>query len=136
MMDKISDFIAEALGHARVVRKCLDGKIIPLLEPRHRTFAGGISRRIGERLIVTEEFLRDLEAFIALLDEQAEGETSYAWRGHEHDPDCGYLVPVRSQSASAFVTLLDALVDLATAIEAALDAAEAYSMANALFERL
>jgi hypothetical protein len=134
-MDKVSDLVAEALGHARLVRKCLDGNVIPLLEPRHRTFASDISRRIGTRSFVTEGFLRDLEAFIALLDERADSETSYAWRGHEHDPDCGYPVPVRSERATVFITVLDALVDLATAIESALDAAEAYRLANSLFEQ-
>lgn len=135
MMDKINDFVAEALGHARVVRKNLDGKVIPLLQPRHRAFASEVSRRIGARSIMTETFLRDVEAFIAILGEQAERETSYAWRGHEHDPDCGYLVPFRSENASEFLTLIAALAELATAIGVALDAVEAYSMANALFER-
>ncbi|MCP1169379.1 hypothetical protein [Limimaricola litoreus] len=134
-MDKVSNLVAEALGYARVVRKCLDGKIIPLLEPRHRSFASEISRRIGTRSLMTEGFLRDLEAFIALLNEQADGETSYVWRGHEHDPDCGYTVPVRSERAAVFITVLDAVGDLATAIEAALDAAEAYRIANTLFEQ-
>lgn len=134
-MDKVSDLVAEALGLARVVRKCLDGRIIPLLEPRHRTFASEIGRRIGTRSIMTEAYLRDLEAFIVLLDKLAKRETSHAWCGHEHDPDCGYLVAIRSERASVFATMLDALIDLATAIEAALDAAEACKVANALFER-
>lgn len=134
-MDKVSDLVAEALGRARVVRKCLDGRTIPLLEPCHRTFASDISRRIGTRSIVNEAYLRDLEAFIVLLDELAERETSHSWCGHEHDPDCGYLVAIRSERASVFVTMLDALIDLSAAIEAALDAAEACRVANALFEQ-
>jgi hypothetical protein len=134
-MDQVSDLVAEALRHARLVRKSLDGKIIPLLEPRHRAFASDISRRVGTRSLVTEAFLRDLEAFVAVLNEQSDAETSYAWRGHEHDPNCGYLVPVRSERAMEFVTVLDAVVDLATAIEAALVAAEAYRIANGLFEK-
>ena len=133
-MDRISELVADALGQARLVRKCLDARIVPLLDPRHRTFATDISRRIAARTIVTEAFLRDLEAFIVLLGKEVDEGSSLAWRGHEHDPDCGYAVPVRSERARAFQLVLDELVDLATTVEAALDAAEACVIANTLFE--
>lgn len=78
MMDRISEIVADALGQSRLVRKCLDAKIIPILDPRHRTFAGDISRRIASRNIVNEAFFRDIEALIIRLAEEAESETSYA----------------------------------------------------------
>lgn len=133
-MDVISEHVVDALRQGRHVRKCLDAKVIPLLDPRRRTFASNISQRIAAREIVTEAFLRDLEAFIALVGEVVDQETSFVWRGHEHDPDCGYEVPVRSDRTVAFCYLLDEMVDLATSVEAALDAANAYTIAAALFE--
>ncbi|KIC32135.1 hypothetical protein [Leisingera sp. ANG-S5] len=133
-MDNVSGLVAVALGHSRTVGKCLDAKIIPLLAPRHRKIAGDISRRIGARTIINETFLSDLEALIVLLGQEAEKETTFAWRGHEHDPDCGYQVSVRTERASALLVVLDEVVDLATAVEHALDAAEAEAIANALFE--
>ncbi|MCZ4262610.1 hypothetical protein O4G76_17370 [Limimaricola sp. G21655-S1] len=134
-MDQVSDFVAEALGHSRLVRKGLDDNITPLLEPRHRTFAAELSRRISARTIVNEAFLRDIAAFIDLLEKEVERETSYVWHGREHDPECGYHVPVRTERAKAFLTTLEALYAVGTAIETALDAAEAYVIANALFAR-
>ena len=133
-MDAISELVADALRQARAVRKCLDSRSIPLLDPRRRTFATDISRRIASRDIVNEAFLRDLEAFIVLVEREVEEGTSFAWHGYEHDPECGYEVPVRTDRAAAFRLLLDEMVDLATLVEAALDAAEACTIANALFE--
>lgn len=134
MMDKVSQLVAEALGQARLVGKCLDEKIIALLEPSHRSFASKISKRIAAGSIISETFLRDLEAFIVLLRRLADDETAYAWRGHEHDPNCGYRVPVPSQRAGVFYVVLEELVKLASDIESALDAARAYEIANALFD--
>ena len=134
-MDVISELVADALRQARLVRKCLDAKAIPLLDPRRRMFAVDISRRIANREIVNEAFLRDLEAFIVLVGDEVDEGTSFAWRGHEHDPDCGYAIPVRTDRAAAFGILLDETVKLASMVEAALDAAEAYTVANALFEK-
>ena len=133
-MDTITEHVAGALGQARLVRKCLDEKIIALLDPSHRSFASEISKRIAAGTIISETFLRDLEAFILLLDRLASDETTFVWRGHEHDPDCGYHVRLPSQRANVFYVVLDELVDLATEIESALDAARAYAIANALFD--
>ncbi|MEY8841018.1 hypothetical protein AB9K41_18480 [Cribrihabitans sp. XS_ASV171] len=133
-MDKVSQHVADALGQSRLVRKCLDDKIIALLEPTHRSFASELSKRIAEGSIISETFLRDLEAFIVLLDRLASDETTFVWRGHEHDPNCGYRVPVPSQRAGVFYVVLEELVDLASNIEGALDAARAYAIANALFD--
>ncbi|MGK7663543.1 MULTISPECIES: hypothetical protein [unclassified Marinovum] len=133
-MDKITESVVDALGQSRLVRKCLDEKIIALLDPAQQSFASEISKRITAGSIISETFLRDLEAFIVLLHRLAGDETTYAWRGHEHDPACGYRVPVPSQRASVFYVVLEELVDLASDIEGALDAARAYAIANALFE--
>ncbi|SER47994.1 hypothetical protein SAMN04490244_101200 [Tranquillimonas rosea] len=133
-MDRIAEIVADALGQSRLVRKCLDAKIIPILDPRHRSFAGDISRRISSRNIVNEAFLRDIETLIVRIGEEAESETSYAWRGHEHDPECGYAVPLRTERAGALQLVQDELVELATLVQAALDAAEACVIANALFD--
>lgn len=134
MMDIVTDLVADALRQARFVRKCLDAKIIPLLDPRHRAFATDISRQLARRDILTEAFLLDLDAFLALLDAAIEGGTTLAWRGHEHDPDCGYAVPVRTDDAEALSFMQGEIVDLVTAIEGALDAAKAYVIANRFFE--
>jgi hypothetical protein len=133
-MDVISELVAEALRQARLVQKCLDAKTIPLLEPRDRASASDISRRIARRDIISEAFLADLEAFLVLIDARAEEETGFAWRGHEHDPTCGYAVPVRSDRAVAFRAVCDEMVDLASAVAAALDAAQAFAIANGLFD--
>lgn len=133
MMDRTTELVADALRQARVVRKCLDAKAIPLLEPRQRTSAGAIGRRIAARTVICEAFLRDIEAFIILLGDEVEDGSTLAWHGHEHDPDSGHHVLLRTDRAQALLIALDELVDLATAIEKALDAAEAYTIANALF---
>lgn len=134
-MDVISELVADALRQARLVRKCLDAKTIPLLDPRHRRFASDISRRIANREIVTEAFLGALESLIVLLDGEVDAGTSVAWRGHEHDPDCGHEIRVRTDRATAFQAVQDEMVELATKVAAALDAVEARTIANALFER-
>ena len=95
---------------------------------------GGVAVDIGAGAIISETFLRDLEAFIVLLNRVADDETTYVWRGHEHDPNCGYRVPVPSQRAGVFYVVLEELVELASDIEGALDAARAYAIANALFD--
>jgi hypothetical protein len=130
MMDVVTDLVADALRQARLVRKCLDTKMIPLLDPRHRVFATDISRRLARRDILTEAFLLDLEAFLAVVDKAIEKATTVAWRGHEHDPDCGYIVPVRSDDANAILFMYGEIVDLVTAIERALDGAKAHVIAN------
>ncbi len=134
MMDVISQLVADALRQSRVVQKCLDSRIIPLLEPRHRSFATDISRRIAGREIVNEAFLRDLDAFIGRLDQEVSEGTSLVWRGHEHDPNCGYSVPVRNDRARALGSVLNQVVELETAIEAAIDAAEACVISTDLFD--
>lgn len=133
MMDKATELVANALGQARVVRKCLEAKAIPLLQPRQRTFAVAISRRIAARTIVSEAFVRDLEAFIILLGQEVKDGSSLAWHGHEHDPDFGYHVMLRTDRAQVLLVVHNTLVDLTKAIEAALDTTEAYTIANALF---
>lgn len=133
-MDMVTDLVADALRQARFVRKCLDAKIIPLLDPRHRTFATDISRRLARRDILNEPFLLDLEAFLAVINEAIENGTTLIWRGHEHDPDCGYTMPVRSDDANAILFMQGEIVDLVTAIEGALDAAKAYAIANSFFD--
>jgi hypothetical protein len=133
-MDAISELVAEALRQARLVQKSLDARTIPLLEPRDRAFAFNISRRITRRAIVNEGFLADLEALLVMIDARADEETSFAWRGHEHDPTCGYTVPVRSDRAIAFHAVCAEMVDLASAVAAALDAAQAFAIANGLFD--
>ncbi len=134
MMDMVTDLVADALRQARLVRKCLDAKMIPLLDPRQRIFATDISRRLARRDILTEAFLLDLEAFLAVVDEVIENGTTLAWRGHEHDPDCGYVVPVRSDDANAILFMQGEIVDLVTAIEGALDGAKAYVIATSFFD--
>ena len=133
-MHDITDLIADALFNARSVGASLDEKLIALLEPRHRLAAIDISRRIAERRIISESFLRDLQAFYILLDRLAQEETTTGWRGHEHDPDCGYTFPIESERAMIFSRFVDQLVDLNSSIATALDAAEAYSIANRLLE--
>ncbi|MBU2963046.1 hypothetical protein KO516_19865 [Citreicella sp. C3M06] len=133
-MDRITEIIADALGQSRLVRKCLDEKIIPMLDTQHKTFAGDISRRISSRNIVNEAFLRDIETLIIRFGDEVASETSYAWRGHEHDPECGYSVPVHTERAGALRLVQDELVELATLVQSALDAAEACVIANKLFD--
>jgi hypothetical protein len=133
-MDVISELVADALRQARLVQKCLDAKTIPLLEPQDRAIASDISRRIARRDIISEAFLADLEAFLEIIYAREEAETTIAWRGHEHDPSCGYTVSVRSDRAVAFQAIGDEMVDLASAIAGALDAAQAFSIANGLFD--
>lgn len=84
--------------------------------------------------ILTEPFLLDLEAFLAVIDEAIENGTTLVWRGHEHDPDCGYTVPVRSDDANALLFMQGEIVDLVTAIEGALDGAKAYVIANSFYD--
>lgn len=133
-MDRITDLIADALFSARPIGAALDEKLIPLLEPRYRSAAIDISRRIAERRIISEPFLQDLQAFYVLLDRLAEEETTTGWRGHEHDPDCGYTIPIRSDRAEVFSKIADQLVDLDSSIAAALDAAQAFRIANRMLE--
>lgn len=133
-MDVISELVAEALRQARFVQKCLDAKTIPLLELRDRAFATDISRRIARRDIISEAFLTDLEALLMMINARVGEETTWAWRGHEHDPSCGYAVPVRSDRAVAFQGVCDEMVDLASVVADALDAAQAFSIANGLFD--
>lgn len=132
-MDKISELVADALGHARAVRNCLEAKAIPLLEPRQRAFAVAISRQIEAKIIMDEAFLRDIKAFTMLIGEKVEDGSTLAWHGREHDPDSGYHVLLHTDQARALLVVHDELVGLATAIEGVLDAAEAYNVANALF---
>ncbi|MCZ4262224.1 hypothetical protein O4G76_15385 [Limimaricola sp. G21655-S1] len=132
MMDKISKLVADALGQARAVRKRLETKVIPLLEPRQRTTAVAISRQIEAKTIMEEALLRDIKAFIMLIGEEVEDGSTLAWHGREHDPESGYYVLLRTERARALLITQDELAKLATAIEAALDGAEAYTIANAL----
>ncbi|EAQ04580.1 hypothetical protein OB2597_04840 [Pseudooceanicola batsensis HTCC2597] len=132
MMDLIAQRVADALRQARVVGKCLDEKIIPMLETRDRAFAGNISRRIAARDIVSEEFLRDLEAFTLRIEREVEEGTTLIWRGHEHDPDCGYHAPVRTARAGGLQHFQAELVDLASEVEGALNAAYALEITSAL----
>ncbi|MDX5417416.1 MAG: hypothetical protein LPK88_14000, partial [Alphaproteobacteria bacterium] len=124
-MEMVTELVADALRQARFVRKYLDAKIIPLLDPRHRTFATNISRRLVQRDILNEALLIDLDAFLAVIGEAIENGTTLTWRGHEHDPNCGYTMPVRSDAANALLYFQGEIVDLVTAIEGALDAAKA-----------
>lgn len=133
MMNNITDLVADALGQARVVRKCLEARAIPLLEARQRTSAVAISRRIAARTIICEAFLSDIETFIILIGNEVEDGSTLAWNGHEHDPESGRHVLLRTDRAQALLVLHGELVEFATAIEGALDAAEAYTIANALF---
>jgi len=133
-MDKISDLISEALSDARAIGASLDQKLIGLLEPRHRPAAIDISLRIADRRIISELFLRDLQAFYVLLDRLAQEETMTGWRGHDPAPDCVYPIPIGIDRARIYLGFVDQLVDLGSSIAAALDAAEAHLSSTRLLE--
>lgn len=125
MENMVTEQIAEALRQARLVRKCLEARIIPILPQRERTFAIELGRRLAQGDFLVEVFLLDLEALLAQIGTVVDEGTTIVWRGHEHDPDCGYAVPVRSDSAQGLMIAQGEIVDLITAIEGALDTVRA-----------
>lgn len=132
MEEMVTEQIAEAFRQARLVRKCLDARIIPILPPRQRTFTTELSRRLARGEFLNEVSLLDLEALLAQIGSAVDEGTTIVWRGHEQDPDCGYAVPVRSDNAQGLLIVQSQIVDLITAIEGALDAVRACAMAARL----
>jgi hypothetical protein len=123
--DVVALLVAEAVSQVHVAATAIEALVIPRLPPQTRGFALDILRRLEGMSMFCDEFVRDLESFMATLEAHIDHGTSVHWQGDEHHNDGGYAVTTRDPDARAFASAVLDLASLRDRLIAALSAARA-----------
>lgn len=130
----ITLLIAEAISQGYIAEGAIEGLAIPHLPAQQRGFATDILRRMQGMDMFGENFLRDLEAFIARLEEHVEAGTSIHWQTDEYHIDGGYTVTSQASDAKALSMAAHELKSLRDRLVAALSAGRAAREVDELLE--
>ena len=130
--DLLSQLVATALFQSRIVVVQMHGVIVPALAPSKRAFSTDLVGRLERRKIFSDQFLRDLEIFSALLDDQIEAGTYIGWEADEHCIQGGYETIAHGEGILALARAIREVRLLEGAILAALCAARSVQEAEAL----
>lgn len=124
-MDRIALLASVAFRQSRVVLMHLHDTVLPTLDPTKRIFVRNLSRRIEQDRIFDETFLRDLEAFTALLRQLVADGTTTGWEVDECHVQGGHETLYLDDRAKALASVAKELRELSVAIAATLDAKKA-----------
>lgn len=124
-MDRIALLASVAFGQSRIFLRCLHDTVLPALDPAQRTFVNNLSRRIEQDKIFEETFLRDLEAFSAIVRQLVVDGTTAAWEVDECNVQGGHEVFYLDDRAKALDPVVRELRELWAAVAATLDATKA-----------
>ena len=132
MMDEVTQITCSVLNQGRVVQQLIDDRIIPTLAPSRRTFALHLSRRINQGDIFSEQFLRDLDAFICTIRQIIADGTYVGWEADEHHVQGGFDIIWQDPRTKELGPTVDALRRFWSAIAQVLDAIKAIAVASEL----
>lgn len=124
-MDRIAVLAGAAFSQGRIVLMRLDDTVLPTLAPTQRIFVGNLSRQIERDKIFEETFLRDLEAFIALIRQLIVDGTTAGWEADEYDVHGGREIIYLDDRARALDPVIRELQELWFAVATTLDATKA-----------
>lgn len=131
-MDRVTQLVEEALAQGRTAARSIEAVVVPVLPSVRRGMATAATGQIADGRMFHEDFLQLLDAMSDAVAGIVESGTAMVWRGHEYDPTCGDLVPVRDQRTEGLAKGLEELRTLRKAVAATLDAVRAYRIANEL----
>lgn len=127
-MDRLTFLASVAFGQARIVQMLLENPVMLALDPTQRTFAENLSRRISRDKIFDEAFVRDLDAFVAFIQQLVADGTTVGWEGDEHNGSCGgYEIRCMNNLAATLDPIVKELQKLWAMIAETLDTAKAAS---------
>lgn len=121
----LSLLTAHALSQAHAARQAIERIIVPRIPPQNRCFAQEVLRRMDGVMMFRDRFLRDLESFIAAIEERVDAGTSIYWHSDEHHIEGGFEVTVCDEDASALGAALHELMLLRDRLVKVLAAARA-----------
>lgn len=121
-----------ALMQARIVAEELRGAAIRALSPSERAVAASLAKRIERRAIFDEQFLTDLEAFLAAVDTRIQAGSHVGWQADENHNRGGYETVSFDQDAVGLLAVSRELDLLREATVATLSASWALREVAAL----
>ena len=124
--------VANALRQARDVQGMLVGTVIPAMPPARRSFADWLVQTLDNGKFFDEPTLRDIDAFMSLLQREIDVGTNVGWEPDEYHVRGGYKRIELDARAKSLVPTLAALTTLRSSIAIALDTARATSIAQDL----
>ena len=133
--DRIGALAEKAVSRARLADRRLHEEAVPALQPSRRSFAQHLSRRLSRSDLFEEAFVRDLRAFLGVLDVEIEAGTHHGWEFDENDVHGASPTLYLEADATTLASCRADLLGLCEAIEAALDAARAERMVEVLLGR-
>jgi hypothetical protein len=122
------DSVAYALRQARNVRAMLAEAVIPAISPARRSFADWLVQTLDHGKFFDEPALRDIDAFISLLQREIDQGTYIGWEADEYHVRGGYELIELDARARSLAPALDELCKLRSSIATALDVARARSV--------
>ncbi|MDT0683410.1 hypothetical protein RM543_11995 [Roseicyclus sp. F158] len=128
----LTEIIADALRKARDVRGMLAGAVIPAMPPARRSFADWLVRTLDHGEFFDEAMLRDIDAFMSLLQREIDGGTYVGWEPDEYHVRGGYERIEFDARAKNLAPALAALIKLRSSIAMALDVARATSITQGM----
>jgi hypothetical protein len=123
--DVVALLIAEAVSQAHAAEGAIESLVIRHLPPQRRSVAIDLLRRMESMSMFCDAFLRDLEAFMASLDDRIDAGTAFHWQSDECHVDGGYVFTTRSAEAESLAAAVCDLALLRDRLVAALSAARA-----------
>jgi hypothetical protein len=123
--DVVALLVAEAVSQAHVASGAIEEHVIPHLPPQRQSVAVHLLRRMESMSMFRDAFLRDLEAFMASVDDHIGAGTDFHWQSDECHVDGGYVFSTRSPEAESLAAALCDLALLRDRLVAALSALRA-----------
>jgi hypothetical protein len=125
MMDEVIQMICATFNQSRIVQHLIDDCILPNLDPARRTFATYLRRQIAQGDVLNEPFLRDLEAFISMINQAVSNGTHIGWEADEHHVQGGFDIVQLDHSAQVLGSTVGALWQFWSAIAQVIDETKA-----------
>lgn len=131
----LTQLVAVALMHARIAATEVHDVVLPLLPASKRAFPASLARRLEKLEILDEGFLRDLDAFLAMLERHVGAGTHVGWQADEIHVRGGYETVAHDPGIAALAGALREFDLLHDTVLAALSGARALRDAGMLLDR-
>ena len=131
----VTQLTAVAYMQAHIAEIALHDAVLPSLPASQRAFPASLARRLERREFLDDEFLRDLEALLDMLERHVEAGTHLGWEADENHVRGGYETIARDPGIETLPGALRELDLLHDTVLAALSGARALREAGILLDR-
>lgn len=130
----LTQLVAVAYMQAHIAVAEVQDVVLPLLPASKRAFPASLARRLEKQRFLDDSFLRDLEAFIDMLERHIEEGTHVGWQVDENHVRGGYETIARAPGIETLAGALRELDLLHDTVLAALSGARALREAGILLD--